>query len=260
MVGAQPSRFEEGWARAGPVASRSVTDAAPDDDVRATDGRVPGRRGIATRRRLLECTRERLATQPYRDIKVIDIAREAGTSPATFYQYFADVQHAILALAEDLDADATAVADVVRGDWRGERGGETARRVVREFLEYYDKHRTVFRVVDLATEEGDLRFQQLRVKALGEVTQALSEVITASQREGRLGPEVDPTATAFVLIAMLAHCAAHQYGFEFWGVRTSTQVETIARLLHWAITGRKLPQPRTEAGAASAARRSRSGR
>ena len=35
-------------------------------------------------------------------MKVIDIAREAGTSPATFYQYFADVEAAILVLAEEM--------------------------------------------------------------------------------------------------------------------------------------------------------------
>ena len=31
---------------------------------------------------------------PWRSIKVIDIARQAGTSPATFYQYFENVEAA----------------------------------------------------------------------------------------------------------------------------------------------------------------------
>lgn len=214
------------------------------DDVRATDGRRPGRRGIATRQRLLDCTHELVAKRSYRDIKVIDIAREAGTSPATFYQYFPDVEQAVLVLAEGLDADVLPVAELIRtGDWDGDRGADTARSVVRGFLDYWDAHRSIFRVVDLATEEGDLRFQRLRVRALGEVTRALADAITDQQRRGRLGPEVDATAEAFVLIAMLAHCAAHQYGFEFWGVRTSAQVETIARILYDSITGERMPAP-----------------
>ena len=221
--------------------------------VRATDGRVPGRRGIATRQRLLDCTSELLTKRSYRDIKVIDIAREAGTSPATFYQYFSDVEQAVLVLAEGLDADVLPIADLIRtGDWSGEQGPETARAVVRRFLEYWDEHRSIFRVVDLATEEGDLRFQRLRVRALGEITQALADTITDQQRHGELGVEVDPTAEAFVLIAMLAHCAAHQYGFEFWGVRTSAQVETIARILYGSITGRLLPAPAARKRAARA--------
>ena len=36
--------------------------ADDDDDLRAADGRVPGRRGRATRQRLLECTRDMLTT------------------------------------------------------------------------------------------------------------------------------------------------------------------------------------------------------
>src|SRR5919107_5145588 len=102
----------------------------PADDVRATDGRVPGRRGIATRRRLLDCTHELLASRSYRDIKVIDIAREAGTSPATFYQYFADVEQAVLVLAEELTPDSAALTEVVNRDWDGAAGPETARALV----------------------------------------------------------------------------------------------------------------------------------
>src|SRR6185295_33248 len=75
---------------------------ADDDDLRAADGRVPGRRGRATRQRLLEQTAEMLRTSSYRDLKVVDIARAAGTSPATFYQYFPEVESAILALAEEM--------------------------------------------------------------------------------------------------------------------------------------------------------------
>jgi len=73
-----------------------------ETDLRAADGRVPGRRGRATRTRLLECTSEMLATTSFRELKVIDIAREANTSPATFYQYFPDVESAILVLAEEM--------------------------------------------------------------------------------------------------------------------------------------------------------------
>jgi hypothetical protein len=35
--------------------------------------------------------------------------------------------------------------------------------------------------------------------------------------------------------------AAHQYGFEFWGIRTTAMVDSQARVLHWAVTGRPVP-------------------
>ncbi|HMC51836.1 MAG TPA: TetR family transcriptional regulator [Acidimicrobiales bacterium] len=215
--------------------------------VRATDGRVPGRRGIATRARLLACAAELLSTTSYRDIKVIDIAREAGTSPATFYQYFADVEQAVLALAEELAADGAALAELVHRDWRGERAMETSRAIVKGFMDFYEDHRAVFRVVDLATEEGDLRFQRLRTRALSGITEAFTQVVGDLRHEGRLGPEVDPTATSYVLVSMLAHTAAHRYGFEFWGVRTATLSEHVARFIHWGVTGRK-PADQKRAG------------
>ena len=94
--------------------------AEPTDEpelIATTDGRVPGRRGLATRQRLLECTAELLVATPWRSIKVIDIARQAGTSPATFYQYFENVEAAITVLAEELVEGAGVPAGLVDGDW-----------------------------------------------------------------------------------------------------------------------------------------------
>ena len=93
--------------------SRRPAAPADDADLRAADGRVPGRRGRATRQRLLECTRDMLTTTSYRDVKVIDIAREAGTSPATFYQYFADVEAAILVLAEEMAQQGQHLTEII---------------------------------------------------------------------------------------------------------------------------------------------------
>ena len=205
-----------------------------------TDGRVPGRRGRATRQRLLECTAELLTSTPWRSIKVIDIARQAGTSPATFYQYFENVEQAILVLAEELMEGAALLAELVDGDWTEPASWETATAVVSGFMDYWEANRSVFRVVELATEEGDLRFQGLRVRALNAVTVTLARVIGAGGA-GTSPAGTDPMAVAATIISMLAHVAAHQYGFEFWGIRTTAMVDSQARVLHWAVTGRAAP-------------------
>ena len=149
-----------------PVAEPTEDDL---DLIATTDGRVPGRRGLATRQRLLGCT---------------------------------------------------AVA------------------VVEGFMDYWERNRAVFRVVELTTVEGDLRFQGLRVRALNAVTVTLARVIAT--QSGTLGSPAgsDPMAAAGTLIAMLAQVAGHRYGFEFWGIRTASLVDSQARLLHWSVTGR----------------------
>ena len=66
------------------------------DDVFAADGRVIGSRALVTRRKLLDATAKLLQEQGILDLRVVDISRDVGSSPATFYQYFNDVDEAIL--------------------------------------------------------------------------------------------------------------------------------------------------------------------
>ena len=54
-------------------------------------------------------------------------------------------------------------------------------------MAYWDANRAVFRVVELATEEGDLRFQGLRVRALNAVTVTLARVIASGAPEPQPG-------------------------------------------------------------------------
>lgn len=215
------------------------TTTEPIEPIEATDGRVPGRRGRATRRKLLDVTADLLRDTPWRAITVTHIARRAGTSPATFYQYFENVEQALLVLAEELMAGATELADLVDGDWGADASWETACAVVVGFLDYWERNRAVFRVVELATGEGDLRFRGLRARALNAVTVTLARVISTAPEPSPAG--VDPMAVASTVISMLVHVAAHRYGFEFWGIRTQAMVDSQARMLHWAVTGRPAP-------------------
>jgi AcrR family transcriptional regulator len=227
--------------------------ALPDDPelVATTDGRVPGRRGMATRQRLLECTAELLVATPWRSIKVIDIARQAGTSPAAFYQYFENVEAAITVLAEELVEGVGVLAGLVDGDWSEGASWSTAVAVVEGFMDYWETNRAVFRVVELTTVEGDLRFQGLRVRALNAVTVTLARVIATAGGGSGSPTGADPMAAAGTLIAMLAQVSGHRYGFEFWGIRTASLVDSQARLLHWAVTGRPAPKGASVPGAES---------
>lgn len=218
------------------------------EQVATTDGRVPGERGLQTRKRLLEATVELLTTTSWRSVKVTDIARQAQTSPATFYQYFGNVEQAIQVLAEGMVEQAAQLADLVGGDWSEDASWQTALTVTGGFLSYWEDNRAVFRVVDLATEEGDAALRGIRVRALNAVTVALAQVIAAASPSAEGGPVAtsspagaDPMAVAGTLVAMFASVSAHRYGFEFWGIRTRNLIDTQARMLHWAVTGRQAP-------------------
>ncbi|WP_426571855.1 TetR family transcriptional regulator [Aquihabitans sp. McL0605] len=218
-----------------------VSQTEPAEEPRAADGRVPGRRGQATRQRLLDCTADMLRTTSYRDLKVVDIAREAGTSPATFYQYFPDVESAILVLADEMVATGVEqFADLVTANsWKGKAGYQGAEALAGAMLTFWGQHQPVLRVIDLATDEGDPRFANIRIHLLNDLNNSLAAAAKEHQKAGKGQPDIAPDAIAGVLVAMLAHVSAHRLGFELWGVRADDLQATMARIVYWSVTGQK---------------------
>jgi AcrR family transcriptional regulator len=208
--------------------------------VRTVDGRVAGRRGQATRQKLLDCLSEMLSSSPYRDVKVIDVARKAGTSPATFYQYFPDVEGAVLEIAEHMAAEGAGLTELLEGrSWAGKSGWQTAQELVDGFLEFWRKNDAILRVVDLGAAEGDKRFYKIRMKILNSVNGSLADSIAELQSKGRVDKDVNPAAVTGSLVAMLAAVAAHQKGFSSWGVKPAELKPNLALLVHLGVTGRK---------------------
>ena len=210
----------------------STGPSGSEGDLRASDGRIPGRRGLATRQKLLDATLTVLDTVAYRDLKVVDIARQAATSPATFYQYFPDVESAMLALAGNLSeawhADLRKL--VTNRDW--DTDPDSAARVVADgMLEFWTRHKPVLRVLDLTSMEGDLRFREIRTFLLAGATDALMELAAERKIPG------DPMASAGVVVGMLAHVANHQHGLERWGVSHAILVDTVAGIIRRTIVG-----------------------
>ncbi|MBB1253896.1 TetR family transcriptional regulator [Streptomyces alkaliterrae] len=208
--------------------------------VRTVDGRVAGRRGQATRQKLLDCLGEMLGSSPYRDVKVIDVARRAGTSPATFYQYFPDVEGAVLEIAEETAQEGAALDELVAGrSWTGRAAKETADELVDGFLSFWRRHEAILRVIDLGAAEGDKRFTKIRTRILTSVGNSLRDAVAELQAKGRVDDSVNPAAVAASLVTMLASVAGHQRGFQGWGVKQADLKPTLSLLVHLGVTGRK---------------------
>ena len=204
-------------------------------------GRALGPRALHTRQRLLDATAELLEQRSVRDVSVVEIARKAGTSPATFYQYFKDVSEATLHLAEQAAEEMPAVLELIDGSWRGQRGLDTARAIVDAFVRHWDAHRAVLLVRNLAADEGDRRFQKVRREALTAVLDHLARRIQESQQNGRVAAELKPYAAAAALASILERLAAYHKELEYFGVTRDDTVETCARILYQTVTGRSSP-------------------
>jgi len=201
------------------------------------NGRTLGPRALKTRTALLQATEALLAKRSVRDVSVVDIARAAGTSPATFYQYFKDVSEAILRLAELAAEEMPAVLELIDRPWDGEGGLANARAIVEAFLRHWDRHRPVLIVRNLGADEGDPSFMRVRNATLRPVLEHLAVQIAEGQKSGRVDPKLAPAAAAAALGAIVERLAAYHRELETIGVGREQLVETCARILHQTVTG-----------------------
>ena len=215
----------------------SDVEAAKSDELQDQSGRPLGARAQTTRRMLLDSTAELLAQQSLRDVRVVDIARGVGSSPATFYQYFKDVEDAVLELAEEASLEMPAVIALIEDPWHEADGMERARAVVNAFIRHWDTHHAVLRVRNLASDEGDRRFAVVRAKAMSPLLDVLAKHIELAKQAGRLRDTLHARAGAAALGAILERLAAYHKELELIGVSLEDLVESSAYILYRNLTG-----------------------
>jgi AcrR family transcriptional regulator len=203
----------------------------------ASDGRVIGARAQRTRRRLLDATAKLLGDRGALNLRVVDITREVGTSPATFYQYFSDVEEAILVLADEATDEIIAVEPLLERSWTDTDGLANVDAFVTALMEYWEAHSVILRVRDLRAEEGDKRFWAVRQRGYAAIVPALTTKIEEAQAAGRLTQEINPYAAASAAMAMLERLFTYQSVFRRRGVTKEAMTTTLGAMLHSTVTG-----------------------
>lgn len=215
------------------VAEKANTDAAPV----ATDGRAIGKRAMATRRKLLDATRELLERDGFFDLKLVDITREIDASPATFYQYFTDIDDALLCLADDVEAAAFELLPLLEGPWDSEADYATAQEFVRAYIAYWEAHGPVLRVRNLKAEEGERAFRKKRSSTQMPILEAFAALVRPNVDAGRLPADADAIARAAAMMAMLERLTFYRDGLASRGTSQEALINTMARILFQTLTG-----------------------
>ena len=198
----------------------------------ALDGRSLGQRGAQTRSRLLDATARLLEDKGLRELRVVDIARAVDLSPATFYQYFADVEAAVLVLSIAVGEETSSLAGLLAEDWSQPDGLGFARQLVEDFIANWDERRAVLRTRNLAAQEGDQRFRDVRNNSLRPLTEGIGGKVADRSDSG-----LSPYAAGAAMVAMLERMAAFHGDLEAYGTSRAELVETTARILHHTATG-----------------------
>ena len=168
----------------------------------------------------------------------VDVCEKGGIEPPEIARF--NQQRTTLRVFDNLVAnrDSNLGNTLIDGNWRGQRGLETARAVVDAFVKHWDAHRAVLLVRNLAADEGERAFQRVRRAALTPVLESLARKVQESQQGGRIPPEVHPHAAAAAMAAILERLAAYHREIEPLGVTRPHLVETCARILYQTVTGR----------------------
>lgn len=207
------------------------------DEILATDGRIIGERAAATRRRLLDATLLLLRRDGVLDLTVVDITREAGAAPATFYQYFADQDAAILALAEDAIDDESPLIDFLQPAWSCAADVDRARSFVDAYSQYWQDHYAILTLRNLKADDGDINFRSMRSRANLLLLRRMADIVSAGQTAGRVSTTLDPFATAAAMMAMLDRLLAYQNELMRRGTSKAAQRETLTAILFQTLAG-----------------------
>ncbi len=251
-----PDAFEARTADA-PVMSTNVPsvgiDADPPDpaDEVLVDqaGRPLGPRALKTRRKILEATTALLDEKPLREMRVIDIARRIGSSPATFYQYFKDVEDVVLYLAGQAKEATPQLVEIIGGEWDGPEGLERGKRLANLVIDHWEKYAPVLRARNNASDEGHPALREERMAAMMPLVEAFQRAIERSHARAAAetpasgetfgGGRVDPFAGATTLASCLERTSMYHRFIEEAGSSREALVETTAVFLQGMLTSRR---------------------
>ncbi|WP_331729201.1 TetR/AcrR family transcriptional regulator (plasmid) [Streptomyces avidinii] len=197
---------------------------------RSGDRRTPSQRGLQTRQKLMNATLELLAKRSYRDVKVANIAQAARTSPATFYQYFADVEDVVLEASQLLATQTKAALDAFEdGTWSSD-GLPGATRLVDAVLDGWSGHLPVMRVLTAVAAEREPRFVEAYFAATAPVVQALTAATLPTT------PDDVRKELAHSLVSGLTAAAGHETAGSVQGLTKHQRRRGLARVVHAAVT------------------------
>lgn len=163
-------------------------------------GQQLGRKGMLARQRLMQATRKLLEAYSPVELTAVAIAKEAGTSSASFYIYFQDVRDVLYALAVDAVDAMGAVFTVLERPWGADVLNERARELVAAFNGFWDEHRQVLRFRNLEADRGDPKFEALRMSSYTPFIDKLGRLMVANCPAGVTRPTL---SQAFAMASVM---------------------------------------------------------
>jgi len=216
-------------------------------------GQTLGRKGLQTRQKLMAAARKLLEVYSPVELTAVSIAKEAGTSSASFYMYFEDVRDVLYALAGEAAVDMAAIHDVVRQLWEPGAVRQSALTLVQQFNAVWERHRQVLRFRNMEADRGDPRFEALRMSTYVPFIDLLArQLISACPSEQNRPSLGQAFALASVLHAAMERLASTDPAVVARGVGAHKLNDALAHVIQTVFNA---GAPAAQGPAATAARK-----
>lgn len=191
-------------------------------------------KGRARRSELLLAARRVFERSGYFDVRVADIAAEAGVAYGTFYRYFESKDAVLRALVEEV------VDDLFRASTERPADGDEDLVLgsVRAFLRAYRAQAAMMRVLEQVMNVSP-EFLLVRNGIKDRFASALEAAIRAAQERGHVDLEIDPLHAAYALGGMVQDSAYSLYVLRQPSLDEDTLARTLARLWSGALSVRR---------------------
>jgi AcrR family transcriptional regulator len=159
------------------------------------DGRPLSKRGLDTRRRLLDSAEHVFGELGYHDASIVKLAEEAGVASGTFYLYFDSKKAIFDELVVDLNRRVRHA--MKEGSSQGATRVESELLGFEAYFRFTSEHPALYRIIRQAefVSPEMLRYHYDRLSA------GYIEALRAAVASGEIG-ELDPEVAAFALMGL----------------------------------------------------------
>ncbi len=166
------------------------------DVVTSTSGKPLSKRGLDTRRRLLDAAEMVFGDVGYPDASIVKITEAAGVAQGTFYLYFDSKQAVFDELVRDINQRVRHA--MMEGSSRGENRLEAELYGFQAYFRFTAEHPALYRIIRQAefVSPAMLRYHYDRLAA------GYVEALRDAAAAGEIGAGVDPEVTAWALMGL----------------------------------------------------------
>lgn len=136
-----------------------------------------GRKALETRRSLMNAARDLLDHVSPLGLSALSISKQAGTSPATFYVYFENVEDILWALCDAISEDTSDLFPEYAFLRDDSRLDDDALSFVRGYCDIWSRHGPLLLYRNMEADRGNTRFNQLVLRIALPILEGITQRI-----------------------------------------------------------------------------------